>query len=102
MNIIVQGKDIEINRPRLQRWIEQVKLQKDITEVIEKHDPDDVATAIYKYLNLFIEIEWEKVRWLEVLNALAQITNLCVPKIDFPIFHSKEKTEQVAGDYSEK
>jgi hypothetical protein len=27
---------------------------------------------------------------------------LCVPKFDFPIFYSKEKTEQVAADYSEK
>jgi hypothetical protein len=102
MNISVQGKEIEIDRPHLQRWIQQVKLQREITVATEKHDPDDVARAIYKYLNFFIEQEFEKVSWLEVLNAMAQITNLCVPKIDFPIFYSKEKTEQIVGDYSEK
>jgi hypothetical protein len=102
MNISVQGKDIEIDRPRLQRWIQQVKLQKEIITIVEKHDPDDVSKAIYQYLNFFTEQDWEKISWLEVLLALAQITNLCVPKIDFPIFHTKEKTEQVIADYSEK
>lgn len=102
MIISVQGKDIEIVRPHLKRWIEQEKLQKAIVEATAVHDREETCQAIYKYLNFFSEQDWEKIPWLDTLAALAQITNLCVPKIDFPIFHSKEKTEQVVIEYPER
>jgi hypothetical protein len=98
----IHGSEVEINQPHLKIWLMQVKLQKEIAEKAENHDPDELAGAIYKYLNLFSVQAWETFDWIEVLQVLAQIINLCVPKIDFPIFHTQEKNEQVPADYPEK
>jgi hypothetical protein len=102
MTIRINGNDVEIAQPHLKRWIEQAKLQGEINKSAELHERDKTVEAIYKYLNFFSQQDWETFGWFEVLNVLSQITNLCVPKIDFPIFHTLEKTEQVIAEYSEK
>jgi hypothetical protein len=100
-SINLGGKDYEVARARLRRWLQLEDIREKIARATDRKDREGFIASIYSYLSvaLSVEIDFSILPWYEVADAYADIMGLHQPMFEFPFLNTAGKIDKVSWDY---
>jgi hypothetical protein len=100
--VVLGGKDYEVDRARLRRWLQLEDISEEIARATDRKDREGFVASIYSYLSvaLSVQIDLDTLPWYEVVEAYADIVALHRPKYDFPLLKiASKRRDEVSWDY---
>ena len=100
--VVLGGKDYEIDRAHLRRWLQLEDINEKIARAADRKDREGFVASIYSYLSvaLSISIDFSALPWYEVVEAYADIVSINRPKYNFPLLKiSNDRREEVSWNY---
>lgn len=99
----IAGKTYSVSRPGLRKWLELEETNKQIVDYIRDKNMVEASHSICSYLLCIIDADdLQSVYWKEVAEAYIQVTMLCIPSIDLPMFQVNLDDKKEGWDYEKR
>jgi len=100
--VVLGGKDYEINRARLRRWLQLEDIREEIARAADRKDREGFVASVYSYLSvaLSVTLDFNSFPWYEVVDAYIDIIALHRPAFSFPILNIvNTRREEASWNY---